>query len=686
LTVDHPALPPTAARPWLVGAVAAFLAAFLGARPGWGLLVVSCLVLGLAVAHRPVPGLIGGVIALIASLQAAPLPAVSLGPIELAGVLAGDVAHGPYGPYVLMDEGSGPVLLDLPDGATGLRGQSVVVEGTAVGGPGNVAGERHRGVIDASRFEVVAQPRSPVLLIGNAIRRRVIDRLSPLEGGRALLAGFLVGDTSGIDEMDQSAMRRSGLSHYTAVSGSNVAIFLGLLFVAAGPLGIGPRRRAVVGLLGLPVFAAATGFEPSVLRASAMAALVLGGRLAGIALETWQVVSAAVIGLLALEPGLAYDPGFQLSVAATAGVIVGSRFPVPKGRVARALAVGVGAQLAVAPLLIIHFGQVPLLSPLANLVAAPMVTTATVLGVIGVVGLEHSLNVAAGLAGAVLGVARFASGWPQIAWGGLVVALACLVLVTRRPATRPVAALVTSLLVAWLLVGPVHALPDVGVVVFDVGQGDAILLNGGRGRFALVDGGPDPGALAENLAEYRVRRLELVVLTHAHADHSAGLTGLPGRVPVEEMWSGDDGESDLARSYEEGGIEVTAPTVGDVYRLGDLRLTVLGPQRKYESVNDESIVLMVEGPARSMLLSGDLETHGQADLGQVEADVLKVPHHGGGTSDPLWLQGVDADQAVISVGPNDFGHPVEWVIDALESSGAEVVRTDQVGDVAVPLG
>jgi competence protein ComEC len=624
----------------------------------------------------------------MASLQATPMQSVPLGPVERAGVLAGDVVDGRHGPYVLFDDGSGPLLVDLPEGAIGLRGQRVVVEGTVVGGPADVAGDRHRGVIDASRFEVVAQPRSPVLLMGNAVRRRVIDRLSPLEGGRALLAGFLVGDTSGVDEMDQSAMRRSGLSHYTAVSGSNVAIFLGLLFVAAGPLGIGPRRRAIVGLLGLPVFAAATGFEPSVLRASAMAALVLGGRLAGIALETWQVVSAAVIGLLAFDPGLATDPGFQLSVAATAGVIVGSRFPVPKGRLARALAVGVGAQLAVAPLLIIHFGQVPLLSPLANLVAAPIVAAATVFGVIGVVGLDPALNVAGALAAAVLAMARVASGWPQIAWGGLAVALVTLVLVMRRPAARPITALVTSLLVAWLMVGPVRALPDVGVVVLDVGQGDAILLNGGSGRFALVDGGPDPGTLAENLAEYRVRRLELVVLTHAHADHAAGLAGLPGRVHVEMMWSDpdDDEHSDLTRSYEEAGIEIVAPSVGDVYSLGDLRLTVLGPQRKYESVNDESIVLMVEGPARSMLLSGDIETHAQSDIGHAEADVLKVPHHGGGTSDRLWLEGVGADQAVISVGPNDFGHPVGWVIDVLQSSGADVVRTDQVGDVAVPLG
>ncbi|HEU4916367.1 MAG TPA: ComEC/Rec2 family competence protein [Acidimicrobiia bacterium] len=687
------AILPPASRPWVLCALASFLAALLGSWSSRGLIIVSLIVLGLGVAGRPVSGTIAGAIALIASLQVTTaMPAIPLGATEITGVLATDVIEGRYGPYALVDDGAGPILVDLPEGSDGSPGQWVRVEGRGVSGPGEAAGDRHRGVIAASSFEVVAEPRSPVLVAGNAIRRRVIDRLSPLEGGRALLAGFLVGDTSGIHEMDQYAMRRSGLSHYTAVSGSNVAIFLGLLFVVAGPAGIGPRRRAVVGLLGLPVFAATTGFEPSVVRASAMAALVLGGRLAGFALETWQVVAAAVVGLLILDPGLAADPGFQLSVAATVGVIVGSRYPVRRGRLARALAVGTGAQLAVAPLLILHFGQVPLLSPLANLLVAPVVATATVVGAIGAIGLDPAVEVASWLASTVLAAARVASVWPQVAWGGLALVMTALVIVVWRPAARPIVALLASGAIAWLVVGPAPHLPDPGVVVLDVGQGDAILLDGGDGSFALVDGGPDQVSLADSLARYRVRRLELVILTHPHADHSAGLAGLPGMIPVGALWAGfaahleSDALADLTHRFGEAGVDLVEPVVGDVYRLGGLLLTVAGPEREYASVNDESIVLMVEGPERSMLLAGDIETHAQADLGDLEADVLKVPHHGGGTSDPAWLEGVDSDLAVISVGANDFGHPVAWVIDALTNSGAEVLRTDESGDVAVPLG
>ena len=98
------------------------------------------------------------------------------------------------------------------------------------------------------------------------------------------------------------------------------------------------------------------------------------------------------------------------------------------------------------------------------------------------------------------------------------------------------------------------------------------------------------------------------------------------------------------------------------------------------------MVLFVEGPASTMLLTGDVERIAQGDLGRMEADVLKAPHHGAATSDLEWLTAVGADLAIISVGPNDFGHPAPAVVHALRSAGAEVARTDSDGDVIVDLG
>jgi competence protein ComEC len=545
--------------------------------------------------------------------------------------------------------------------------------------------------VTVDEIEAIPGRRSILVTAGNVVRDRVGTALEPYDDGRALLAGFLIGDTSRMADSDLEAMRLSGLSHLVAVSGSNIALFLGLLAIAAGPLALGPRRRAVVGLLGLPIYAVATRFEPSVMRASAMAGLALMGRLVGVVLEAWQLLALAVTVLLVLDPSLATSPGFGLSVAATGGVLIGGRWPVRSGRTGRALAVTTAAQLAVSPLLLVFFGSIPLLSPAVNLVAGPMVAIATVVGAVGVSVAPPLTGVGAWVAQLVLALARGASTWPQLEplqFAGLV-----LVLVTawRWPRVRPWLAVVGAVLTVVWVAGLGAGLPRSGVVVLDVGQGDAILISGGEGQTALVDGGPDPVILIHALRRYGVTALDLVVMTHGDADHAGGLIGLPGRYPIDELWYASDPHqtptsSVLLGAAERWGIPIRVPTVGETLTLGSLVVEVEGPLRRYASPNDQSLVLEVRGPMRSILLSGDIETHAQAELAHIHADILKVPHHGAGTSDARWLAGVGAEVAVISVGPNDFGHPVDWVLDTLEESGAVILRTDEEGDVTFDLG
>lgn len=615
-----------------------------------------------------------------------PLPA---GPAVVEGDLLTGEITGPYGSWALLDTGQSRLLLDLGSPAGLVSGSTVRVEGTSDGVPGTLGSARYGSTLNVE--SVVTMDESPLIGAGTAVRDHVLRRLQPLAGSRALLAGFLIGDTSGLDPSDTEAMRLSGLSHFVAVSGSNIALFLGLLAVVAGPLAWTPRRRAVIGLLGLPVYAAATRFEPSVMRASMMAGLVLVGRLLGLLLEAWQLLALAVLILIVVDPDLIGSVGFQLSVAATAGVLVGGRWPVPRGLPARALAVTTGAQLALAPLLLGHFGQVPLLSPLVNLVAAPLVATATVTAAVGVAGLTPLTAVAEAVAGMVLGLARGASTWPQIGALPFAVTLGAVAVGMRWRVPRLVLVVVAAALVVVRVVGPgAGGLPNPGVVVLDVGQGDAILLNGGDGRYALVDGGPDPVTLVQKLREYGVVTLDLVVMTHVHADHLTGLLGVVGRYPVGEAWQAFDPHrtetsDELLSALRRWGVPVHEVGPGLTTVLGSLEVRVLGPVRRYKSPNDQSVVLEVRGPGATMLLTGDIELSAQSELAGLHTDVLKVPHQGGGTSDTEWLAAVDAELAVISVGENSFGHPVDWVIETLEGSGARVLRTDRDGDVVVDL-
>lgn len=649
--MTHPSLPPPVARPWLVVAATVWMLAAL-----------------LAPSPQPLP--------------------VEKGAYRGKVVLLGDVVEGRYSRWALGEISEGTVLVDFDERVDAGRGDELTVTGGIDPDPGTVSGRPFGAVLKVRRISNVVASGFLPHRAGRFVMRAVEERLTPFNGGRALLAGFLIGETSHIDEADVEAMRRSGLAHFVAVSGSNVALFLALLAVAAGPLALGPRRRALIGLIGLPVYVAATRFEPSVMRAAVMAGIALGGRLVGVVLEAWQLLSLAVVVLVATDPGLTSNVGFQLSVAATAGVLVGARWPV-EGRMARALVITLGAQLAVAPLLLVHFGTVPLLSPIINLVAGPLVAASTVAGAVGVAGFGFLVGPASWLAGLVMGLARGAAPWPQLeAWE--LVGLLAAVLAFRfvRP-LRPVIAAGAAGVLLMALVSPGASLPAGGVVVLDVGQGDAILIHGGGGEFALVDGGPDQTVLLDKLGDYGVRSLDLVVLTHVHADHATGLTGVARRLVIEEVWADPEPHStpasrELLDTLTAHRVPVRSPAIGHKRRLGLLELVVEGPMRRYASPNDQSIVLTVRGPRRSMLLSGDIETHAQDDLTHLRADVLKVPHQGAGTSDQGWLESVGADMAVISVGPNDFGHPVEWVVEILDDQG-ELLRTDQQGDVVVDL-
>lgn len=687
----HPASPPGASWPWIGAATGCWLAIVLVDLGLVGVLAVAFAAVVLAISKHSVIASVVVVAALSGMFAFKEMPQLTEGPVVVSGILISEIRDGQYGPWALLDTDAGPVLLDLDDRPSVRRGDEVAISGEALARPGVVSGISHRGVVRVDDVALISESGSPIHKAGNAVRSRVTDRLDPLVEGRALLAGFLVGDTSGLSEIDIVAMRRAGISHFTAVSGSNVALFLGLLFVLSGPLAMGPKRRAVVGLLGLPIYAAATGFEPSVMRASIMAAVLLTGRLFGFVLEAWQLLSGAVIVLLVFSPEFVWSAGLQLSVVATAGVLVGARWPTRGGRLARALAVTVGAQVAVAPLLILHFEVVPLLSPVVNVIAAPVVAASTLLGAIGVIGLDPALDMGVWLAGLVLSLARGAAGWPQLEWPWLIAVLAALGFAIRWPSLRVAVAALTTAAVLVLVLRPSAGVPEPGLVVFDVGQGDSILVSGGEGRFLLVDGGPDPVLLLDKLAAYGVNGVDVVVLTHVHADHATGLTGLVGRVPIAEVWANTEphvssASTDLFDTLGAYGIPLVKPSIGQFLQLGQARVTVLGPLRRYASPNDQSIVLMIEGPGRTAVLTGDVELVAQSELDGIRADVLKVPHQGGATSDPEWLASVGAELSVISVGPNDFGHPALSVIEVLENAGSTVVRTDLAGDVVVPLG
>ena len=238
-----------------------------------------------------------------------------------------------------------------------------------------------------------------------------------------------------------------------------------------------------------------------------------------------------------------------------------------------------------------------------------------------------------------------------------------------------------------VVVWPVNQHPDdlPAVVFLDVGQGDATLFID-HDLTVLIDGGPDPVVLTRKLERYGIDRIDVVIVSHVHADHITGLEAVVGRVPVGLVVADFENHATPAAEWllaevERHAIELASPTPGWSFGTESLGFEILGPQRRYASPNDESIVVLVSLGGQRILMSGDMETFAQAELRVHGVDVLKVPHQGAATSDLDWLALHAGHTSVVSVGPNQFGHPSPEVLAALAAAGADVHRTDLDGDL-----
>jgi competence protein ComEC len=608
------------------------------------------------------------------------------------------------------------------------RADRVHLEGTLlVPQPGEFTDFLHqRGVaveLQAQDFVRVGYSSDPFVHGAQLFREfvgRSIKSLFPLKDA-GLLMGLALGDTSALDAGLARDFQATGLGHLLVVSGENVAMVLAPILGLASWMGL--RRWARIGLASGTVifFILVTGAEPSVLRAGVMAGLALFATFAGRPRSSATILAGAVLILLVVDPSLVWAIGFQLSVAATAGMVLlasplAERLRFLPKPAAMAAGTTLAAQIGVSPLLLFHFHEVPLVTILANLLAFPAVSPALLIGLsAGAVGVVvHPLG--ALISRLALVPLRYLEtiadrlAKAPVAWitsgggiGPLVVgALLIIFLTTWLPSGKrfPRKALVALVAFAPIFVwaSALQAGPPSDLVIhfFDVGQGDSALVTSPSGVNILFDGGPDPEQVAGKLAALGVKRLDAVVATHPHADHILGLPGVMARFPVGvELDPGcpDDSafSADLARAVHDEGIRSEHPRAGDTLMVGDLRLDVLSPESCWtgtnSDANNDSLVIKVTYREDSALMGAEPEEPAQQMLvdedAPIEAEVLKVPHHGAATSIQGFFDAVHAQVAVVSVGPNDYGHPVPETLAEIRATGARVLRTDQEGDITI---
>ena len=275
------------------------------------------------------------------------------------------------------------------------RGDRVRLEGVlrVPDDPGFAEVLRHKGIaaqLGLDAFTRLGPSESPFVRTTQSAREiagRSIERVfPPKEAG--LLLGLLLGDDSKLDPGLERDFRASGLSHLLVVSGGNVAMVLVPVLTATALLRLSRWPKFAVGFGAVAFFTVLTGAEPSVLRAGVMACLALVGVLIGRPRTTASILAAAVLGLLVLDPWLAWSVGFQLSVTATAGMVaLASTLADRAGRflprpVAAAAGATLSAQLGVTPVLLFYFDEVPLVTLPANLAAFPLVAPSLLLGAV----------------------------------------------------------------------------------------------------------------------------------------------------------------------------------------------------------------------------------------------------------------------------------------------------------------
>jgi competence protein ComEC len=579
--------------------------------------------------------------------------------------------------------------------------------------------------VKSRRLLVEAAPPSPSQRMRSWMERRLelpsCAEPGAVRPGRALLRALLFGDPACLEDETSRSLRRVGLGHLLAVSGLHVGLLVLVVSVAAAPL---PRPLAHGALaVALLVYLVAVGGRASLLRALLMLSALACARASSRPIGSLNALAVVAAGLAWLEPRAVSEPGFQLSFAATAGILL---LAVPWSRASSAsyggggslgsrgrrvvlggLAVTLSAQLFTLPFVAHAFSFVSPSAGWLNLVAVPW--TAVALGVAlpcalfallplgGLSPLDGVLDLlAAPHALTALLPPRGWVVWP-LSWsvspGAVTVAMAALAFAGRRR----LALLLLGLGVAIALV-TVEAPRGAEVILLDVGQGDALLLRDDDGT-VLVDGGGAPArdfggrVLMPALARLGVRRIDLAIVSHGDVDHCGGVADLATRIPIDEVWlpPGLDRSSCGRRLHELVGERLRVVSRGDARSVGDARYRVLWPASGSRwRGNDASLVIRAAVGGVRVLLTGDIEATAEqrlVALGPLRADLLKVPHHGSRTStSPQLLRAVAPRAALLSAGRgNRYGHPHAEPLERLRGEGIVVWRSDRHGRVVLEL-
>ena len=560
---------------------------------------------------------------------------------------------------------------------------------------------------------------------------RSLAGTSPAAQG--LVPGLALGDSSALTPELASDMKSAGLTHLIAVSGTNVTLLVVVVMAILGRTRVARNNRYLIVLMALAAFVVIVRPQPSVLRAAVMGLVALFAGYVRSPKSPLPALCLAIVSLVVIDPWMAVSYGFALSVGATFGLLlwskrifryfdshISNRVPL---WVVETLVVTMCAQAAVFPLMVALGSRLSLATIPANMIAVPLAGPTMLIGVLAAVVAPISLPAAhviavfatfpANLIAKTAHVAAQIS-WLTIPWPhGLVGVTLSVLLVTSgvqiavrwsslSTTKRSTLATIGIFIFALLWIAPTISLnnwpnPDWVMVSCDVGQGDAAVIKVGPHSGVVIDVGGDPNLADRCLKRLQITTVPVLLLTHFHADHVGGLEGVLrnrniGQIRVSPLADPPATTKFVTETLRRMHLAASVMTFPEEFQIGSVDFKCIWPSRlilgEGSDPNNASVAVLVTTHGKTIFMTGDIEPAVQnaimQELGSIQVDVIKVPHHGSRNQSAPFVSWVHAPIALISVGAhNDYGHPARETIALYEMTGSKVFRTDTHGDLAI---
>ena len=539
-----------------------------------------------------------------------------------------------------------------------------------------------------------------------------------------VLNAVLVGDKTSLEKEIKDSFRISNLSHMLAISGAHFSFIIMFCTFVIKRLKFKRFGQAITITL-IIFFMTLTGMTPSVVRAGIMAIISILSSILKRKTDIYTSLAVALFIQIINNPYVIFDVGLQLSFGGVVGISLFTK-PIEEKlnrikelKINSALAVTLGANIIIMPIMMYQFSTISLTFVISNLLAGSLLGAIMILGFVSVIlnikPLYFVLNLLVSLFSKI---ADICSKLPlsliyvktpsliQIFLIYFIIFLFYLILIERLNLFSIKQLFISLLIIIFILN---YRIPNNNLIIhfIDVGQGDSCLMLH-KGYVIMIDGGGSSDSkydIGENtllpyLLDRKITKVDYIIVSHFDSDHAQGFIYVLNHLKVENVILPIQAiNSNLYQNFisicQAKKINVIYLKRGDFFNIGDLKFETLHPSNKFISenaMNNNSIVLRLDYFNTSILFTGDIEAIAERELVlkcklKLDVDILKVGHHGSNTStSESFLEAVSPKIALIGVGlDNKFGHPGEEVIKRLEERKVSIFRTDKEGEITMEI-